>query len=113
MMETILKGDQKQWLLSKITDKNEALEEVAPPFTHVYFNLYDKDASAPNANATPDWDFKTQKLFDLFHFLISLAQVMGMTAEDVHEAYLKKNQVNHNRQDSGYSKKDEDDSRHI
>jgi dimeric dUTPase (all-alpha-NTP-PPase superfamily) len=50
---------------------------------------------------------------DLFHFLISLAQVMGMTAEDVHEAYLKKNKVNHNRQDSGYSTKDENDSRHI
>ena len=54
-------------LLSKITYKNEALEEVAPPFTHVYFNLYDKDASSPNANATPDWDFKTQKLFGLLN----------------------------------------------
>ena len=67
VMETILKGDQKQWLLSKITYKNEALEEVAPPFTHVYFNLYDKDSSAPNTNATPDWDFKTQKLVDLLN----------------------------------------------
>ena len=27
--------------------------------------------------------------------------------------HLKKNKVNHNRQDSGYSSKDEDDSRHI
>ena len=50
---------------------------------------------------------------DLFHFLISLAQVLGMTPEDVYEAYLKKNKVNHERQDSGYVKKDEDDSRHI
>jgi dimeric dUTPase (all-alpha-NTP-PPase superfamily) len=38
---------------------------------------------------------------------------MGMSAEDVHEAYLKKNKVNHNRQETGYSKKDENDSRHI
>ena len=53
------------------------------------------------------------EIVDLFHFLISLAQVMGMTAEDVYEAYLKKNKVNHNRQDSGYQKKDENDSRHI
>ena len=53
------------------------------------------------------------EIVDLFHFLISLAQVMGMTAEDVHEAYLKKNKVNHNRQDSGYTTKDENDSRHI
>jgi len=36
-----------------------------------------------------------------------------MSADDVHEAYLKKNKVNHNRQESGYSEKNEDDSRHI
>ena len=53
------------------------------------------------------------EIVDLFHFLISLAQVMGMSAEDIHEAYLKKNQVNHERQEKGYSSKDENDSRHI
>ena len=53
------------------------------------------------------------EIVDLFHFLISLAQVMGISADDVYEAYLKKNKVNHNRQDSGYSSKDEDYSRHI
>jgi len=53
------------------------------------------------------------EVIDLFHFLISMAQVLGMTPEDVYEAYAKKNKVNHNRQDSGYVKKDEADSRHI
>ncbi|MBT6850264.1 MAG: dUTPase, partial [Opitutae bacterium] len=43
----------------------------------------------------------------------SLAQVLGMSADDVYDAYLKKNKVNHQRQDSGYSEKDESDSRHI
>jgi len=42
-----------------------------------------------------------------------LGQVLGMTADDVYQAYLKKNQVNHERQDSGYESKDEEDSRHI
>ncbi len=53
------------------------------------------------------------EVIDLFHFLISIAQDLGMSAEDVHQAYLKKNAVNHQRQDSGYVKKDENDSRHI
>ena len=53
------------------------------------------------------------EVVDLFHFLVSLAQVLGMTPQDVYDAYAKKNKVNHNRQDSGYSEKDEDDSRHI
>ena len=53
------------------------------------------------------------EIVDLFHFLISLAQVLGMSAEDIHTAYLKKNKVNHDRQDSGYQIKDETDSRHV
>jgi len=53
------------------------------------------------------------EVVDLFHFLISLAQTLGMSAEDVFQAYVKKNKVNLERQDSGYVKKDESDSRHI
>jgi dimeric dUTPase (all-alpha-NTP-PPase superfamily) len=41
------------------------------------------------------------EVVDLFHFLISLAQTLGMSAEDVFQAYVKKNQVNLQRQDSG------------
>jgi dimeric dUTPase (all-alpha-NTP-PPase superfamily) len=68
------------------------------------------------------WWAKYQKLdeqnarvevVDLFHFLISLAQVLGMSADDVFQAYLKKNEVNFKRQDSGYTQKDEHDSKHI
>lgn len=53
------------------------------------------------------------EVVDLFHFLISAAQVLGMSADDVYNAYLKKNAVNFQRQDSGYTVKDENDSKHI
>jgi dimeric dUTPase (all-alpha-NTP-PPase superfamily) len=53
------------------------------------------------------------EVVDLFHFLVSLAQTLGMTADDVYQAYLKKNAVNHARQETGYAKKDEADSKHI
>jgi dimeric dUTPase (all-alpha-NTP-PPase superfamily) len=53
------------------------------------------------------------EIVDLFHFLISLAQVAGMSADDVFEAYCKKNEVNFKRQDSGYAVKDYSDSQHI
>jgi dimeric dUTPase (all-alpha-NTP-PPase superfamily) len=53
------------------------------------------------------------EVVDLFHFLISLAQVLGMSPEDVYQAYLKKNAVNFQRQESGYREKDEADSKHI
>jgi dimeric dUTPase (all-alpha-NTP-PPase superfamily) len=53
------------------------------------------------------------EVVDLFHFLISTAQALGMTSDDVYNAYLAKNKVNHERQESGYKAKDHDDSRHI
>jgi hypothetical protein len=53
------------------------------------------------------------EVVDLFHFLISMAQVLGMSADDVFAAYVKKNEVNFKRQDSGYTQKDHDDSKHI
>lgn len=68
------------------------------------------------------WWAKYQKLdlqnarvevVDIFHFLISIAQVLDMSAEDIFEAYRKKNQVNFERQESGYRVKNADDSRHI
>jgi dimeric dUTPase (all-alpha-NTP-PPase superfamily) len=53
------------------------------------------------------------EVVDLFHFLISLAQTLGMSSDDVFNAYVKKNEVNFKRQDAGYIVKDEADSRHI
>ncbi len=53
------------------------------------------------------------EVVDLFHFLVSLAQTLGMSADDIYDAYVKKNKVNHERQESGYKVKDEDDSKHI
>lgn len=53
------------------------------------------------------------EVVDLFHFLISIAQALGMSADDVYDAYVKKNKVNHERQDTGYAVKNEADSKHI
>ncbi|MHB9026682.1 MAG: dUTPase [Armatimonadota bacterium] len=53
------------------------------------------------------------EVVDMLHFLISLAQVLELSADDVYQAYLKKNAVNFERQENGYAQKDEEDSRHI
>ena len=53
------------------------------------------------------------EVVDMLHFLISIAEVLGMKSEDFYQAYLKKNEINHKRQDSGYKVKDEDDCRGI
>ena len=50
------------------------------------------------------------EIVDMLHFLVSLAQVAGLTAKDVHELYMKKNRVNFQRQDTAYAVKDESDN---
>jgi len=53
------------------------------------------------------------EVVDLFHFVISAAQVLGLSADELFEAYTKKHRVNLQRQDSGYTVKDESDNQHI
>lgn len=53
------------------------------------------------------------EIVDMLHFLVSMAQVMGMSAQDFYDAYAKKNGINHHRQDTGYTVKDKDDCRGI
>ena len=53
------------------------------------------------------------ELIDILHFWMSACMVMGLEPEDVLRMYKQKNEVNYQRQKSGYIVKDENDSRHI
>lgn len=53
------------------------------------------------------------EIVDLFHFLISLAQLHGMTAQDVFDTYKAKCEINRKRHDSGYTEKDPNDCKCI
>jgi len=102
-METMNDEERAKWILNYVRAMQQELAELTDSVPWKWWARY-QEFDKQNAKV---------EIVDLFHFLISLAQVMGMSAQDVHEAYLKKNQVNHDRQESGYSKKDENDSRHI
>jgi len=102
-MSSLNDEDRAKWILNYVRAMQQELAELTDSVPWKWWAKY-QDFDKQNAKV---------EIVDLFHFLISLAQVMGMTADDVHEAYLKKNKVNHDRQESGYSSKDENDSRHI
>jgi len=46
-----------------------------------------------------------EELVDMLHFWVSMCIDAGLTAADVHNIYMQKNQENHNRQ-NGKSKKE-------
>ena len=95
--------DKAKWILNYTRAMQQELAELVDSVPWKWWAKY-QEFDEQNARV---------EVVDLFHFLISLAQTLGMTADDVHQAYIKKNKVNHERQDSGYSKKDDSDSRPI
>jgi dimeric dUTPase (all-alpha-NTP-PPase superfamily) len=50
-----------------------------------------------------DWDNIKIELVDMLHFWVSMCTVAGLSADDVIDLYLKKNQLNHKRQNEGYN----------
>ncbi len=95
--------DRAKWLLNYCRAMSQEIAELTDSVPWKWWAKYQK-FDEQNARV---------EVVDLFHFLISLAQVLGMSADDVFNAYVKKNEVNFKRQETGYAVKDEEDSRHI
>lgn len=95
--------EKTKWVLNYCRAMSQELAELTDSVPWKWWAKYQK-FDEQNARV---------EVVDLFHFLISLAQVLGMSAEDVFEAYVKKNEVNLKRQETGYTTKDHADSRHI
>jgi len=92
-----------QWVLNYCRAMSQEIAELTDSVPWKWWAKYQK-FDEQNARV---------EVVDLFHFLISLAQVLGMSADDVFNAYVKKNEVNFKRQETGYAAKDHGDSKHI
>lgn len=102
-LEGLTEEGKAQWVLNYTRAMQQEMAELIDSMPWKWWAKYQK-FDEQNAKV---------EIVDLFHFLVSLAQVMGMTPDDVYQAYLKKNKVNHERQASGYAVKNEADSKHI
>ncbi len=103
MTDGMSEEDQTKWTLNYCRAMSQELAELTDSVPWKWWAKYQK-LDIQNARV---------EVVDMLHFLISMAQVLGMSADDVYAAYVKKNEVNFKRQESGYTKKDSEDSRHI
>ena len=101
--EGMTEADKIKWVLDYCRAMTQEIAELTDSVPWKWWAKYQR-FDEQNARV---------EVVDLFHFLISLAQVLGMSADDVFSAYVKKNEVNFKRQESGYAVKDEHDSKHI
>ncbi len=95
--------EQPKWILNYCRAMSQEIAELTDSVPWKWWAKY-QTYNKQNARV---------EIVDLFHFLISLAQVAGLTAEDVHRLYMEKNKVNFQRQDSGYAIKQQGDDKHI
>ncbi len=102
-MEGVSDAEKTKWILNYCRAMTQEIAELTDSVPWKWWAKYQK-FDEQNARV---------EVVDLFHFLISIAQVLGMSADDVFNSYIKKNEVNFKRQDAGYHTKDEDDSKHI
>src|SRR3990172_7823380 len=84
---------RQQWVLNYCRAMTQEIAELTDSVPWKWWAKYQK-FDAQNAKV---------EVVDLFHFLVSLAQVLEMNSDDIYDAYKRKHQVNLARQDSGYT----------
>lgn len=101
-----------QWLNNYIAAMSNELEELRDC---TYWKHWCKEAKQGRRFELHDLQNARVEVIDMLFFWISLAQCVGLDAEDAYNLYMQKLMVNHSRQDGGYSmtEKTEDDNKNI
>ncbi len=102
-VEQIHQTEKTKWILNYARALQQEISELVDCVPWKWWAKYQK-FDEQNARV---------ELVDMMHFIICIAQALGMSAEDLFTAYSKKNIVNHQRQDKGYTQKEKEDSAHI
>ncbi len=101
--DTMSEEEQQTWTLNYCRALSQELAELTDSVPWKWWAKY-QHFDKQNARV---------EVVDMIHFVVSLAQVLGLSADDVYTLYLKKNEVNFQRQDSGYDTKDEGDNKNV
>lgn len=101
-----------EWLNNYIAAASNELEELRDS---TYWKHWCKEAKEGRRFEIHDLQNARVEVIDLLFFWISMAQCLGLSADDVYDLYRQKLDVNHRRQDNGYSMhgKDESDNKSI
>jgi NTP pyrophosphatase (non-canonical NTP hydrolase) len=107
--------DPKQagvWLNNYIAAMSNELEELRDC---TFWKHWCKEAKEGRRFEINDLQNARVEVIDMLFFWISLAQCVGLDAEDAFNLYMQKLRVNHARQDKNYamSAKTEDDNKNI
>jgi hypothetical protein len=100
------------WINNYLAAMSNELEELRDS---TYWKHWCKEAKEGKRFLLHDLQNARVEVIDMLFFWISLAQCVGLNADDAFRLYEQKLKVNHTRQDKGYSMtgKTEDDNKDI
>jgi dimeric dUTPase (all-alpha-NTP-PPase superfamily) len=101
--EEMTEEEQQTWTLNYCRALSQELAELTDSVPWKWWAKYQ----------TFDKQNARVEVVDMIHFVVSLAQVLGLSADDVYKLYMQKNEVNFQRQETGYGEKNEDDNRNL
>ena len=93
--DQLMKEHVTEWLLRYSRALQQEVSELVDCVPWKWWAHYQKE----------DIEHAKIELIDIIHFVISLAQTLGMSADDVFNTYIQKNAVNFHRQETGYTQK--------
>jgi hypothetical protein len=96
-----------KWLNDYIMSASSELEELRDC---TFWKHWCAEAQAGRRFELHDLQNARVEVIDLLFFWISMAQCVGLNADDVYQLYLQKLDINHKRQDEAYSMKDKDEA---
>ncbi len=96
-----------KWLNDYLIAAGNELEELRDC---TFWKHWCSEAKAGKRFAVHDLQNARVEVIDLLFFWISMAQCVGLNADDVYNLYLQKLDVNHKRQDGDYSMKTKDEA---
>ncbi len=101
-----------EWLNNYLIAMSNEIEELRDC---TYWKHWCKEAKEGRRFEIHDLQNARVEVIDMLFFWISLAQCLGLNADDVFKLYEQKLKVNHARQDTNYSmaNKTEDDNKQI
>ncbi len=101
-----------EWINNYLAAMTNELEELRDC---TYWKHWCAEAAEGKRFQLHDLQNARVEVIDLLHFWISLAQCVGLNADDVVRLYKQKHAINHARQDTHYTMdgKTEDDNRTV
>lgn len=96
--DQVFRENPTEWVLKLSQALQQEVSELIDCVPWKWWAHYQKE----------DLEHAKVELIDIVHFVICLAQTLGLSADDVFNIYKKKNAANIQRQEAGYTQKSQD-----